>query len=71
MRHQFTAILERGEKYLIATCPEVPEAHGQGMTREECLHDLAGSIQSVLDYRREEALAHLGAGAESTLLEVA
>lgn len=71
MRHQFTAIVERGEQFLIATCPEVPEAHGQGTTREECLRDLAGSIQSVLDYRRQEALAHLHAGAESTLVEMA
>ena len=71
MKHQFTAIIERGEKYLIATCPEVPDAHGQGTTREECLHDLAASIQSVLDYRREEALAHLSAGAEKAIVEVA
>ena len=57
MKHQFTAIIERGEKYLIATCAEVPEAHGQGSTREEVRRDLAGSIQSVLEYRREEALS--------------
>jgi predicted RNase H-like HicB family nuclease len=55
MRNQFTAIIQRGEKYLIATSPEVPEAHGQGMTCEECPRDLADSIESVLEYRREEA----------------
>lgn len=71
MRHQFTAIVEPGDTFLIATCPEVPEAHGQGATREECLRDLADSIQSVLDYRREEALSHLRANAEPTLVEVA
>jgi predicted RNase H-like HicB family nuclease len=54
MKNQFTAIIERGEKFLIATCAEVPEAHGQGTTREECLRDLAGSIESVLDFRRED-----------------
>jgi predicted RNase H-like HicB family nuclease len=70
MRNQFTAIVERGEKYLIATCPEVPEAHGQGLTREECLRDLAGSIQSVLEFRREEALADLGENREQTVVEV-
>lgn len=70
MRHQFTAIVENGEKFLIATCPEVPEANGQGTTREECLRDLADSIQSVLDYRREEALTHLRVGAEHTLVEM-
>ena len=57
MKHEFTAIIEKGEKYLIATCPELPEAAGQGLTREETLRDLADSVQSVLDYRREEALS--------------
>ena len=71
MRNEFTAIIERGEKYLIATSPEVPEAHGQGLTREECLRDLADSIQSVLEYRREEAMAHLKDGAEQAVVEVA
>ena len=70
MKNQFTAIVERGEKYLIATCPEVPEAHGQGLTREERLRDLAGSIQSVLEFRREEALADLGENREQTVVEV-
>jgi predicted RNase H-like HicB family nuclease len=54
MKHEFTAIIERGEQFLIATCPEVPDAHRQGTTREECLRDLADSIQSVLEYRATE-----------------
>ncbi len=70
MTNRFTAILQRGGKFLIATCPEVPEAAGQGMTRDEALRDLAGSIQSVLDFRREEALANLGTDAEKTVVEV-
>ena len=70
MTHRFTAIIEKGEKYLIATCPEVPEAAGQGMTRDDALRDLAGSIQSVLGYRCEEALARLGADAERLVVEV-
>ncbi len=70
MKNRFTAIIEHGEKYLIATCPEVPEAAGQGSTREEALQDLADSIQSVLDYRREEALSHLVGNAEQTVVEV-
>ena len=68
--NQFTAVIERGEKYLIATCPEVPEAHGQGMTREEALKDLADSIQSVIEYRREEALAQASREAERTIIHV-
>jgi predicted RNase H-like HicB family nuclease len=70
MKHQFTAIIEKGEKFLIATCAEMPEAHGQGLTREECLHDLADSIESVLAYRRDESLSQAGADAERTVVEV-
>jgi predicted RNase H-like HicB family nuclease len=70
MRNRFAAFIERGEKYLIATCPEVPEAHGQGETREEALKDLAASVQSVLEYRREEASAQAGQRVEQTVIEV-
>lgn len=58
MKLQFTAIVEKGEKFLIASCLELPEANGQGRTRAAALRDLAASIQSVLEYRRQEALAH-------------
>lgn len=71
MKLRFTAIIQPGEQYLVATCPEVPEAHGQGSSREECLRDLSDSIQSVLEYRREEALAKLAHGAERAELEFA
>jgi predicted RNase H-like HicB family nuclease len=71
MKLRFTAIFQQGEKYLLATCPEVPEAHGQGLTRQECLRDLEESIQSVLGYRREEALAKLDRQIEHIELELA
>jgi len=70
MKNRFTALIEQGEKYLIATCPEVPEAAGQGQTRKEALSDLADSIQSVLDYRRHEALSRLTANVEQTVVEI-
>jgi len=70
MKLEFTAILERGEKHLIASCPEVPEANGQGKTRAAALRDLAASIQSVLEYRRQEALSHSSPNAERTTVIV-
>ena len=70
MKNQFTAVIEHGEKFLIATCPEVPEAHGQGLTRDEALKDLVDSIQSVLEYRRDEGLAQASHNAERTVVEV-
>ncbi len=68
MKYQFTAVIEPGEKYLIGSCPEVPEANGQGLTREECLKDLEASIQSVLEFKRDEGLAHIPPQAEKTTL---
>jgi predicted RNase H-like HicB family nuclease len=70
MKLEFTAILEQGEKYLVASCPELPEANGQGRTRTAALRDLAASIQSVLDYRREQAFAHSSPDAERTTVQV-
>jgi predicted RNase H-like HicB family nuclease len=70
MKQQFTAILEKGEEFLVASCPELPEANGQGPTREAALRDLAASIQSVLAYRREEALARRSPDAEQTTVLV-
>ncbi len=44
MRHEFTAIIERDDKWFVGFCPEVPGANGQGLSREECLQDLAEAV---------------------------
>jgi predicted RNase H-like HicB family nuclease len=66
MRNRYTAVIERDGKWFIAFCPEVPEANGQGKTREECLESLAAAIELVLDYRRERGLENAPRGAEQT-----
>ena len=71
MKNRFTAIIERGEKYLIATCAKVPEDAGQGKTRAAALRDLSASIQSVLDFRREEALAKAASDADQEKVAMA
>lgn len=71
MKVKFTAIIQRGEMFHIATCPEVPEAHGQGETEDAAVRDLEDSIESILDYRREEAFAKLAAGTERRELQMA
>lgn len=68
---QFNAMIEPGEKLLVASCPEFPEANGQGRTREEALQDLAASIRSVLEFRLAEALAQASPQAERTVVRVA
>ena len=56
MRNEFTALIERDGDWFVGSCPEVPEANGQGHTVEECRQNLAEAIALVLEVRREEAL---------------
>jgi len=56
MQHKFNAIIEKGEKYYIGYCPEVPGANGQGETVEECRENLKEAIQLILADRLEEGL---------------
>ena len=70
MRNRYTAIIVRDPKWFMAFCPEVPEANGQGKTREACLTDLASAIRTILDYKREQMLEDMPAGAEETAVLV-
>jgi len=56
MLSRFTAIYEKGEKYYIGYCPEVPGANGQGETIEECRESLTEAIRLILQDRLEDAL---------------
>lgn len=56
MKHEFTAVIERDEKWFIAFCPEVPGANGQGESKEEALASLASAIELILLDRREDGL---------------
>jgi len=66
MRNRYTALVQRDGKWFIAFCPEVPEANGQGKTREECLGSLAAAIELVLDFRRKQGRERAPRGAEQT-----
>ena len=63
MRNEFMAIIERTEEWYIAICPEIPEANGQGKTKDEARESLAEAIALVLEDRREEGLRGAAAGA--------
>jgi len=56
MSGQFTAIFEKGEKYYIGYCPEVPGANGQGESLEECRESLKEAVKLILKDRLEDAL---------------
>ena len=52
-------IFEKGERYYIGYCPEVPGANGQGETIDECRENLREAIELILETRAEEALKDL------------
>ena len=54
--NEFTAIIEKGEDWLIGHCLEVPGALGQGKTREDVLENLAEAILLMLEVSREDGL---------------
>lgn len=53
MRNEFTAVVEQDDDWLVAWCPEIPGAKGQGRTREESLGSLAAAIELIHEDRDE------------------
>ena len=56
MSSLYTAIFEKGDKFYIGYCPEVPGANGQGETLEECRESLKEAIKLILEDRMEDAI---------------
>jgi predicted RNase H-like HicB family nuclease len=59
MHNEFNAIVEKDGKWFIAYTPEIPGANGQGLTKEECLKNLADAIKLILKDRREDVMRGL------------
>ena len=53
---KFMALVESHNDWYVGFCQEVPEASGQGKTAEDCHHNLADAVSSVLPDRYEDAL---------------
>lgn len=56
MSGEFTAVFERDGEWVVAFCPEVPGANGQGRTEAEASESLASAIRLILEDRREDGL---------------
>ena len=69
MNIPLTAEIHRDGEWLVAFCPEVPEANGQGKTQEECIESLRQAILLLMEDRREDARKRLNK--ENALLELA
>ena len=70
MKHEFMAIFEREGDWIIAYCPEVPGANGQGKTKEEARHSLADAIALILKDRREDGLRGVPDDAERDIVTI-
>ena len=68
MSYQFHLIFEKGEKYYIGYCPEVPGANGQGKTKEDCRQNLLEAIDLILETRAEEGQRGIPDDAEIEIL---
>jgi len=51
----FHAVFEKGDKYYIGYCLEVPGANGQGKSLDECRENLKEAISLILQTRAQEA----------------
>ena len=70
MRHEFTAVFERDADWVVAYCPEVPGANGQGRTKDEARASLAEAIALILEDRRDDGLRGVPPEAERETVTV-
>ena len=70
MKNEFTAVIEKGDKYYIAYCPEIPGANGQGATIDECKRSLSEAIALILKDRREDGIRGIPPDARQEVIEV-
>lgn len=70
MHNEFTAVYERDGEWIVAYCPEVPGANGQGLTKEDARASLAEAIALILEDRRDDGLRGVPADAERETITV-
>ena len=70
MHNEFTAVFERDGDWVIAYCPEISGANGQGRTNDEARASLAGAIALILEDRREDGLRGVPPDAERETVTV-
>ncbi len=70
MRNEFTAVFERDGEWIVAFCPEVPGANGQGRSKEDARESLAEAIRLILEDRRQDGLRGVPEEAERETITV-
>ena len=57
---KLTAEIHQDGQWFVGFCQEVPEANGQGRTRDECLQSLKEAVLLLMEDRREDARQKIG-----------
>ena len=70
MHHEFTAVYERDGDWIVAYCPEVPGANGQGRTKDDARASLTEAIVLILEDRRDDGLRGVPPDAERETITV-
>ena len=70
MRHEFTAVYEQDGDWVVAYCPEVPGANGQGRSKDDARVSLAEALTLLLEDRREDGLRGVPPDAERETITV-
>jgi predicted RNase H-like HicB family nuclease len=70
VRHEFTAVYEHDGDWVVAYCPEVPGANGQGRSKDEARTSLSEAIVLILEDRRADGLKGVPADAEREVILV-
>ncbi|MBM3148473.1 MAG: type II toxin-antitoxin system HicB family antitoxin [Chloroflexi bacterium] len=51
---EYTVVIRKApDRFYIASCPLIPEAHAQGESYQECLANIKEVVELCLEYRRE------------------
>jgi predicted RNase H-like HicB family nuclease len=66
---KLTAEIHKDGDWYVGFCQEVPEANGQGRTKEECLQSLREAVVLLMEDRRADAAQKLDRDAQ--ILELA
>jgi predicted RNase H-like HicB family nuclease len=70
LRNEFTAVYERDGDWVVAYCPEIPGANGQGRTKDEARANLAEAITLILEDRRKDGLRGVPDDAETETITI-
>jgi predicted RNase H-like HicB family nuclease len=70
MHNEFTAVVEQDGEWLVAYCPEVLGANGQGHAKQEAISSLRDAIALILDDRCEDGLRGVAPDADREVVVV-